>query len=348
MAATNTDATKKKQENKEDKKEEEEQEQSLEDILTGVVVISTLFLSIVASVLFLLIGSIRQPGTIGLFVALPYLTYTLALRRDELKDGSHWPAFSKHNFVLTTLRRYLRLTIQTPIPPELLSLDSKPNAKVMLAVFPHGAYSDYRVAMDGILDQAIPNLAENVRTLAASSMFRIPIVREIGLWTGCVDASRKVAERQLTKGKSILVLPGGEAEQIQSEHGKELVYVQKRKGFIKLSLRFATPVVPVYVFGTNDLYHTTNLGFGFRSALVKKLGVAIPLTAGKWGSPLCPINVKTTIVFGTPIDMTCKVPGEPTDTEVQDKHHEFVVALEKLFDDNKTALGYGDRKLVII
>ena len=324
-----------------------DEEQSFADIITGFVVISTLVLSIVSFSLFLLIGSFKDPGTIGLFGALPYLTYTLVLRRDELKDGSHWPAFSKHNFVLKTIRSYLRLNIQQPVPPELLSLDSKPNAQVMLAIFPHGAFSDYRVAMDGILEEAIPNMADKVRTLAASSMFRIPIVRELGLWTGCVDASRKVAERQLERGRSILVLPGGESEQIKSENGKESVYVEKRKGFIKLSLRYNTPVVPVYVFGTNDLYHTSNLGFGWRSWLVKNLGVAIPLTLGKWGSPLVPINVKTTIVFGKPIEMKCKEPGKPTDEEVQTKHREFVVALEKLFDDNKKALGYGDRTLEI-
>lgn len=318
------------------------------DILTGFVVISCLFLSIVSLSLFLVIGSIKDPKTIGLFGLLPYLTYTLFLRRDELKDGNHWPSFSKHNFVLNILRRYLRLSIQQPVPPELLSLDSKPNAQVVLAVFPHGAYSDYRIAMDGILDQAIPNMADKVRTLAATSMFRIPIVREIGMWTGCVDASRKVAERQLEHGRSILVLPGGEAEQIQSQHGKELVYVEKRKGFIKLALRYNTPVVPVYVFGANDLYHTTNIGLGWRSWLVKNMGIAIPLTCGKWGWPICPVNVETTIVFGKPIDMKCKESGKPTDAEVQSKHREFVIALEKLFNDNKMALGYGDRKLEII
>jgi 1-acyl-sn-glycerol-3-phosphate acyltransferase len=152
----------------------------------------------------------------------------------------------------------------------------------------------------------------------------------------------------LDKGRSLLIIPGGEAEQIRTENGKELVYVQKRKGFIKLALRKNVPVVPVYVFGVSDMYHTSHAIFGLREWLVKNLGVAVCLTAGKWGSPLCPINVKTTIVFGKPIEMECKEPGEPTDEEVQEKHKEFVTALEKLFNDNKMALGYGDRTLEII
>jgi 1-acyl-sn-glycerol-3-phosphate acyltransferase len=326
----------------------EEMQQSTADICAGFVVVSGLFLLIIAVNLFLFVGSYQSPGTIGLFGALPYYTYTLFLRRDELKDGNPWPEFSRNNFILVIFRRYLRLEIQKPVPPELLSLDSKPNAKVMLAVFPHGSNCDYRVIMDGILHEALPNLATHVRSLAASSLFRIPVARELALWTGCVDASRKVAQRQLDRGNSILVLPGGEQEQIRTLNGKEEIYVTKRMGFIKLALRKNVPVVPVYVFGASDLYHTSNAAFKLRHALVKNFGVAIPLAAGKFGWPLCPINVKTTIVFGKPVDMSCKEPGKPTDEEVQAKHKEFVDTLKRLFDDNKTALGYGNRILEII
>ncbi|CAB9510542.1 Diacylglycerol O-acyltransferase 2 [Seminavis robusta] len=325
-----------------------EEAQSTADILVGFVTMSILFTIIIGVALFFLIGSIQSPSKVGLFVVLPYYTYTMFLRRDELKDGNHWHHFSQNFFVLNIFRRYLRLEIQKPIPPQVLALDSQDKAQVLLAVFPHGSNSDYRVAMDGILHEALPILAEKVRTLTASSLFRVPLAREIALWTGCVDASRKVAERQFDQGRSILVLPGGEQEQIRTQNGRELVYVDKRKGFIKLALRKNVPVVPVYVFGASDLYHTSNAAFGLRLALVKNLGVAIPLTAGKCGFPLCPVNVKTTIVFGTPIEMKCKEPGKPTDEEVQAKHKEFVMALEKLFDDNKTALGYGDRKLDIM
>ena len=326
---------------------EEEGPQSTVDICLGFVALSALFLVIVLLSLFLVIGSLQHPATIGLLVALPYYTYTLLLRRDELGHGNHWPEFSRNNLLLSVMRRYLRLQIQKPIPPELVTLDAQPNAQLLLAVFPHGSYSDYRVIMDGILHEVLPNLATHIRTLAASSLFRIPLAREIALWTGCVDASRHVAERQLQQGRSLLILPGGEQEQIRTRNGREEVYVQKRMGFIKLALRYKIPVVPVYVFGASDMYHTSDVALDLRLALVKQLGIAIPLAVGKWGWPLCPINVKTTIVFGKPMDMTCKEPGNPTDEEVQAKHKEFVNALVQLFDDNKTALGYGDRTLEI-
>lgn len=330
------------------KKRTQEKQQPLADIVIGFVLISALFALVIILSLVILVGSFKSPTTIGLFGTLPYLTYTLFVSRDELKDGSHWPEFSRNNFILNAFRQYLRLEILKPVPKELTELDAKPNAQVFVAVFPHGCYADYRVATDGILHEAMPNLANKIRTLAATAMFRLPVVREIGLWTGCVDASRKVAERQFDQGRSVLVLPGGEAEQIRTENGKETVYVEKRKGFIKLALRKNVPVVPAYVFGANDMYHTSNAAFGLREWLVKNLGVAVVLSMGKCGWPLCPINVKTTIVFGKPIDMKPKKEGEPTDEEVQTKHKEFVQALKTLFDDNKTALGYSDRELAII
>ena len=50
----------------------------------------------------------------------------------------------------------------------------------------------------------------------------------------------------IDRGRTIEVLPGGEAEQILSVKGREEVYLEKRKGFIKLAMRKKFPVVVIY------------------------------------------------------------------------------------------------------
>ena len=52
------------------------------------------------------------------------------------------------------------------------------------------------------------------RELAASILFRLPILRELALALGCCDAGRAVTERVLASGKSIGLMVGGEQEQV--------------------------------------------------------------------------------------------------------------------------------------
>ena len=152
--------------------------------------------------------------------------------------------------------------------------------------------------------EALPHgVGRRVRSLVATVLFKLPVVREICLWTGCVDARRSVAEKLLDRRHSLLVVPGGEAEQIRTAYGRERVYLKRRKGFVKLAMRKGVPVVPVYVFGCSDAYRTSHALFGPRNWLVKNLGVCVTFATGKWGSPCCPFPVRHTVVFGRPVDV---------------------------------------------
>jgi 1-acyl-sn-glycerol-3-phosphate acyltransferase len=341
--------------------------------LLGFICYCGLMLPAVLLNVALLVGTVMYPHIIGLGVILPYYTYTLFLDRVDVKDGAPWPLFSQHYFIFPILRRFLNMKIVAS--NELLAADAKANQNTanntsrkddgngndngkknkkqatpqfLFAIFPHGSNVDYRLLMEGMLYETLPHLAPNIRTLAATIIFRLPIVREFALWTGCIDASRAVASKALHAGRSILVLPGGEAEQIRTVHGREKVYLHRRKGFIKIALRHGVPIVPIYVFGASDYYHTWFVGYGLRLWIMKKLGVCITLAFGLYGSTLCPLPVETTIVFGKPLDFTVKEAGAPSDKEVVDAHQQFCEALRELFDKHKKSLGYGDRQLEIL
>jgi 2-acylglycerol O-acyltransferase 2 len=220
----------------------------------------------------------------------------------------------------------------------------KDQQQYLFALHPHGSMSEFRIMLDGQLLKLLPGLqSKQVCWLSASVLFRLPIAREFCLWTGCVDAGRKTAEKMLEAGHSVGVIPGGEHEQLITEYGKDLVYIKKRYGFVKLAMRFGVPLVPCYVFGCSDLYYTSKFLIGLRMALVKNLGVAVPLCFGAYGLPAAPFKRPLDIVIGQPIYFD-RCP-EPTNEQVIEAHQKYMDALQALFDKHKAEFGYGDRVL---
>ena len=280
-----------------------------------------------------------------LYAFLPYSAFN-AIARFEKEGGMTFPFFAKYFPLFPILRRHLNLTVE--LHPELAKAERKGAAQFIFAMFPHGCGSDFRILLQGMLPSVLPNIHERVRSLAASVLFLLPVLREFTLFTGCISASRPVAERALKAGRSLIILPGGEAEQLMTARRQEKIYLSKRKGFVKLALRQGVPLVPCYVFGSVDLFHTSDLLYAPRHWIMKNFGVCLPLCWGLGGS-LCPLPVKNTVVMGEPLSFKkCADPDYVTSEELDAAHDEFCVSLKKLFDDNKGKYGVGDRELCII
>ena len=223
-----------------------------------------------------------------------YVVWARFLSRAELGDGAAWPWFSQQEWGYHAFRRYLQLRIHVHT-----SLYERPVDKpVVLAIHPHGVASDYRIMLDGMLYEALPH--RNVLTLSASVLFHLPLVRELSLWTRCIDARKSVACRALRKGHSLMV--------------------------IKIALQERAAVAPCYVFGCVDLYKTfTGFLKAPREWLRKSFGICIPLYYGALG--LLPLRHPVHVVMGAPIEFECKVAGFPSDEEVQQAHAKYVAAL---------------------
>jgi 1-acyl-sn-glycerol-3-phosphate acyltransferase len=329
-----------------------------------------------------------RPYVLAIYASLRLLTPGGFWNSGKIPEAGSWRRFSEELFFpATIMRRYLDLSFAEP-PPEFVKAEAEEDSRFIFAAFPHGCNCEFRICSVGVLGEVIPNLIKRdaLRTLAASILFKIPVFRELSLWTGCIDASRKCAEEALSQQKSLMICPGGEAEQIMTTYGREKVYLSKRKGFIKLAMRKGVPVVPIYVFGSSDSYYTFHDGNGddndhknrkfdwtlykLRYNLMKNFGICITVCSGLWGSQLCPLPKKTTIVFGKPIrfepagnNTTTKASStegssdggnptsggfEPTNEELDKAHALFVKELTVLFDAHKEKLGYGDRTLEVI
>eukprot|EP01034_Spumella_vulgaris_P028604 gene28604-35489_t len=172
------------------------------------------------------------------------------------------------------------------------------------------------------------------RDLAASVLHVIPFLKELLLYTGCVDAGAKTAAYNLKKGRSLLIFIGGEKEQLMSENGKHKIYLRHRKGFVKLALQHGAHLVPMYAFGENDVFTVSQLFMKSRLWLQHTLQIGLPLIYGRYGT-FIPHKVDLHMEIGKPIPVT-KVNKEDITPEMVDAlHAQFLAEMTRLFDRTK-------------
>merc|ERR1719291_1109403 len=107
-------------------------------------------------------------------------------------------------------------------------------------------------------------------------LFNIPMLGEIFSMTNARPVDRKTIEHLLRSGASVAIQPGGVKEQAQTRHDQEQAFFPAKLGFIRLAIQHGTPLLPLYLFGENQLYKRVN-GFEWLTKLVKKCtGMTIP------------------------------------------------------------------------
>lgn len=76
-------------------------------------------------------------------------------------------------------------------------------------------------------------------------LFNFLTSSQLLLFLGCVDAGAKTASYNLKKNRSIFIYIGGEKEQLMTAYGEQKIYVNNRKGFVKLALQYGAHIVPM-------------------------------------------------------------------------------------------------------
>lgn len=129
-----------------------------------------------------------------------------------------------------------------------------------------------------------------------------------------------------------------------------MLYLRRRRGFMRLALQFGADVIPTYAFGSTSVYRTSSFAQGFRLWLSKTTRIAIVLFAGRWftGVPLKPPGPGMTMVVGMPY----KVPANPsqkmpTDEDVDRHLAAYCDHVVAMYDRHKAAAGYGESTLKI-
>ena len=255
------------------------------------------------------------------------------------------------HFVLSSIP----VSILTTAPPPV-----SPSTNLIYACHPHGTIAFNRAAVGFQMSHLWSPATgiKNLRVLTATAAFYVPVIRELWIWSYCIEASKSVAVKALKRLNpkrtvedrvAIFVYPGGEKEQLLTVQGKEVVYLKDRKGFVKLALEQGCELVPVYAFGESDLYYHSPFLLEGRQWIAKTFGAAIPLICGSVG--LLPYFPKSgvTMVFGDGVGLKpAKDPENVTKEELDSGHELYMTKLKELFDKEKGALGYGDRELEIV
>jgi len=180
-----------------------------------------------------------------------------------------------------------------------------------------------------------------------------PFYREYLQSCGAADVSEKSCLHNLTAGpgRSITIIVGGASEALNSHPGTFDLTLKKRRGFIRVAIQTGASLVPVFGFGENDLYYTTEHEKGslIRKAqekLLKIFGFSLPLFRGRgifnYDMGLLPHRRPLNVVIGSPIEV--KKIDKPSDEEIGRVQEVYMDHLQKLYDSYKDVYANGRKR----
>ena len=175
-------------------------------------------------------------------------------------------------------------------------------------------------------------VGEPLYSLGFDFMFALPGVRSIARRLGTVPANHSNAAVLLEHGASVMVYPGGDADDYRPWTERHRVDLHGRMGFVRLALRQQVPVVPMVAHGSHDVLIVLTRG----EALAHRLGLdrlrinVLPLVAGPpWGVvpvlPTWPLPAKVTVRVCEPVDWSRFGPDAADDPAIVRRCYEEIL-----------------------
>ncbi|CAJ1412623.1 unnamed protein product [Effrenium voratum] len=128
----------------------------------------------------------------------------------------------------------------------------------------------------------------------ATLLFRFPFIGEYLALVNARPVTQRMSDKLLAAGRSMALQPGGLPEQVVTDHRKEQLVARRVNGtykalsgakqvfppglgFCRLALKHGTPLLPIYVFGENQVFTTYEWGRRTTQSLFRRFGIAVPL-----------------------------------------------------------------------
>uniref|UniRef100_K3X4P8 Acyltransferase n=1 Tax=Globisporangium ultimum (strain ATCC 200006 / CBS 805.95 / DAOM BR144) TaxID=431595 RepID=K3X4P8_GLOUD len=262
-------------------------------------------------------------------------------KSEKTAKGRPWHAFRQSPWLLLGAN-YLGIRV-------IREQELNAKKQYIFGFHPHGIIILSRIATyAGTWEKVFPNIV--TRALGASSIFSVPLARELCLWLGAVDAGRSTADKVLKAKYSICVYPGGVPEIFLADPNtkENKIVLKNRLGFVKLAIRHGAELVPVFAFGEKWFFNVWNPPKSVISLFRKTLKIPILLFWGRflWMPKRLPEGKTFGVVYGKPIPTIQK--DEPTEEDIRTVHTLYVAEIERLFAQYKAKFGYdADETLAI-
>ncbi len=236
--------------------------------------------------------------------------------------------------------------------------DLNPDKSYLVGYHPHGvlSFGAFSCFSCGHLNPGglFPGLRPRVLTLKLC--FAMPGFREHLLASGVACASKKGIQSVLKqKGTMAILVPGGAKEALYVGDGEKVkLFLNNRKGFIKIALEQGCDLVPTFGFGENNIFRQVPNPEGsliriFQEWMRKHITFTVPFFFGRgvlqYTYGILPFRNPINVVIGSPIHVE-KVEN-PSKEVIQEYHAKYVSALKRLYDTYNPKYGNPNVKLVI-
>ena len=251
----------------------------------------------------------------------------------------HWPYIGT-TFGFTAWRHYFAFRVYKE---ERLSR----TRNVLLACVPHGLFPLSLTMLSGIAGDVFPEFQGRIpNTAVANVVFMTPILAPILTWLGCVRANKPIMKERLTNN-NVIVVPDGIAGTFHSHRKKECVYIEQRKGFVKLAIEHGSLLVPVYCFGHSQMYDVYPKHDSWLARFSRRIRLGIVWFWGVRYCPPLPHRVPMMVVVGKGIEVMQD--AHPTQENIDAVHALFKKELIALYEKHRdTVPGYENKELIVL
>jgi hypothetical protein len=155
------------------------------------------------------------------------------------------------------------------------------------------------------------------------------------------------ATGQRKTGVSVGLMVGGIAEMFMIRRDHERIKLKDRKGFVRVALEHGVPILPVYMFGANQV-----LDFGppWLQRISRRMRASVGMIYGVWGLPI-PRRLPIFKVTGKPLDVGPAMRKDHPDfaARVDEIHVQFIEEIQRIYYTHRGKYGHGfeNRPLVI-